>query len=213
MLWISGKATSFTVDVTLAEEIGINNAVTPIMTANKLLFSSGIFKVMKSNMAPVKTPNKATNILPFRVFLKMISDQETLDASNSLDIISIGSIYQKSGNLSLSEGFYRLGLGKGLPKEIDCRILRNFAIVMKKQNKWLEAIKLWELAAQKKDSGSCIEIAKYYEHHTHNYHQAKEWVEEAMRIVESSIENAKIMSDLEHRKRRLESKINTKYEE
>ena len=144
---------------------------------------------------------------------KMISDQETLDSSNSLDIISIGSIYQKSGNLSLSEDFYRLGLGKELPEEVDCRILRNYAIVMKKQNKWPQAVKLWEMAAQKKDPVSCIEIAKYYEHQAQDYHQAMVWVEEALRIVESSIENAKIMSGLEHRKRRLEDKIITKYEE
>ena len=142
---------------------------------------------------------------------KMISDQETLGSSNSLDIISIGSIYQKSGNLSLSEEFYKLGLDKGLPEGIDYRILKNFAGVMKKQNKWPEAIKLWEMAADMNDHDSCIEIAKYYEHHTKDVHQALLWVEAAIKIVDRTPVPVNLLDRLGHRKRRLESKINPGY--
>ncbi|MDP2965701.1 MAG: ribonuclease H-like domain-containing protein [Pelolinea sp.] len=143
---------------------------------------------------------------------KMISDQETLDSSNSLDIISIGSIYQKSGNLSLSEEFYKLGLDKGLPEGIDYRILKNFAGVMKKQNKWPDAIKLWEMAADMNDHDSCIEIAKYYEHHTKDIYQALVWVEAAIKIVNRTPDTANLLDRLGYRKRRLESKINSTYE-
>ena len=59
-LRISGNATSFTVDVTFAEEMGINKAVIAIMIANKVLSPVGMFSVRKSSTAPIVTPIKAT---------------------------------------------------------------------------------------------------------------------------------------------------------
>ena len=55
---------------------------------------------------------------------KMVSDKSSLEKAETLDIISIGSIYQRSGNLSLSEDFYKIGLDKGPIKELDSKILR-----------------------------------------------------------------------------------------
>ena len=143
---------------------------------------------------------------------KMISDQETIYSSNGLDIISIASIFQRSGNLSLSEEFYELGLEKGLPDKINHKILRNYAKVMKKLAKWPEAIKLWEIAADKNDPESCIELAKYYEHNVQDYHHALEWIETAMLIINETSDNTNFLEKLDHRKKRLESKINSRYE-
>ena len=56
----SGNATSFTVDVTLADEMGINKAVIAIMIANKVFSPEGMFSVRKSRIAPIVTPIKAT---------------------------------------------------------------------------------------------------------------------------------------------------------
>ena len=143
---------------------------------------------------------------------KMVSDKSTLDSANILDIISIGSIYQKAGNLSLSEDFYKIGLDKGIPLELDYKILRNYANLMKKQNKWMEAIKLWKMAADKNDPESCIELAKYFEHRELDYNTAAIWVETAMKIVISADGSEILMEELKHRKRRLESKIDSNYE-
>lgn len=143
---------------------------------------------------------------------KMVSDKSNLDSVNILDIISIGTIYQKAGNLSLSEVFYKLGLDKGIPLELDYKILRNYANLMKKQNKWMEAIKLWEMAADKNDPDSCIELAKYFEHRELDYNTAAIWVETAMKIVICADGSKILMEELKHRKRRLESKIDSNYE-
>ena len=143
---------------------------------------------------------------------KMVSDKSTLDSVNILDIISIGTIYQKAGNLSLSEDFYKIGLDKGIPLELDYKILRNYANLLKKQNKWMEAIKLWKMAADKNDPESCIELAKYFEHRELDYNTAAIWVETAMKIVISADGSEILMGDLKHRKKRLEGKINSTHE-
>ena len=59
-LRISGNATSFTVDVTLADDMGINKAVIAIIIANKVFSPVGILSVRKSRIAPTVTPISAT---------------------------------------------------------------------------------------------------------------------------------------------------------
>jgi uncharacterized protein len=139
----------------------------------------------------------------------MVSDREVLHASNSLDILSIGRIYQKSGDIALSEEYFKLGLEKQSLFLVDNKILKNIARLKKKQNKWSEALLFWEIAANKQDLDSCIEISKYFEHYVENYSLAIDWVEEAIKISESlAFPTAKFAERLNHRKRRLESKIN-----
>lgn len=143
---------------------------------------------------------------------KMVSDKSILDSANILDIISIGSIYQKSGNFSLSEDFYKLGLDKGIPSELDINILRNYAFIMKKQDKWMDAIKFWKMAADKNDIYSCVELAKYYEHREIDYYAAAIWVDTAINIVIAAEGPEKLLGELTHRKRRLQGKITSSYE-
>jgi uncharacterized protein YprB with RNaseH-like and TPR domain len=142
---------------------------------------------------------------------KMISGEKNLHLTNSLDNLSIGNIYQKSGDLPLSEEFYKLGFENGIPEGVGLRVIRNYANVMKKQNKWPEAIKLWTFAADLNDYESCIEISKYYEHHTKENNHALVWVETAIKIVHRDPILTNIMDRLLHRKRRLESKIKSNY--
>ena len=138
---------------------------------------------------------------------RLVSENSSLESANPLDLISIGSIYRKSGNFSLSENFYQLGLDKKDPSDLDTKILRDFAQLMKKQNKWVEAIKLWEVAAKKDDPLSCIELAKYSEHREIALLAASDWVDKAIDIINRTEGTEKIRAELIHRKKRLESKI------
>jgi len=138
---------------------------------------------------------------------RLVSEKSSLESANRLDIISIGNIYQKSGNLSLSEIFYQQGLDKGDPSELDNKILRNFALLLKKQGKWEEALELLEIAAKKDDITACVELAKYFEHKVVDLFSASIWVETAIGIMIRSEGAEKTMRELLHRKRRLESKI------
>ena len=96
---------------------------------------------------------------------------------------------------------------KADPSDLDNRILRDFAQLMKKQNKWIEAIELWKVAAKKDDLISCVELAKYFEHREIDLFSASNWVETAINIVTRTDGTEKIMPELNHRKTRLESKI------
>jgi uncharacterized protein YprB with RNaseH-like and TPR domain len=143
---------------------------------------------------------------------KMISTEGSLDEVNYLDIISIGSIYQKTGNLSLSEEFYKFGLEKSIAYKLDNKILRNYALLMKKQKKWTKAVEYWEMAARKKDMYACIELAKYFEHRKIDNSVAVIWVDSAISIAFDTGVSEITIEELKHRKSRLESKIKLKYE-
>src|SRR5215217_5999887 len=69
-LRISGRLISNTVEVTLEEENGMNNAVRHIKMKKLVLFSTGVFKAKKRKIAPNRTPTLETRIRPFRVRLK-----------------------------------------------------------------------------------------------------------------------------------------------
>ena len=84
--------------------------------------------------------------------------------------------------------------------------------MLKKQDKWLEAIKFWEIAAGKNDLDSCIELAKYFEHREIDLQNALHWVDLAIQVVVESDASGKRLYELEHRKSRLESKINSNHE-
>ena len=56
-LRISGNATSFTVEVTFADEIGMNKAVTAIMIANKCFFSCRNVQCNKKQDRADRYPN------------------------------------------------------------------------------------------------------------------------------------------------------------
>jgi len=148
----------------------------------------------------------------FSHITRLVSEKSALESANFLDIISIGSIYQKSGNFSLSEGFYQHGLNRTDPSNLDNRVLRDFAQLMKRQNKWIEAVELWKVAAKKDDPISCIELAKYFEHREINLFSASNWVETAISIATRTDGTEKIMTELNHRKTRLEIKIQSSYE-
>jgi hypothetical protein len=133
----------------------------------------------------------------------------SLESANLLDIISNPGIYQNLA-LLIIEGFIG-GLDRAIV-ELDNKILRDFAMLMKKQNKWVEAIKLWEVAAKKDDPISCVELAKYFEHREMALLAASDWVDKAIGIINRTEGTEKTMEELLHRKIRLESKIRSNYE-
>ena len=137
----------------------------------------------------------------------LVSDKSSLDSANFFDLMSIGSIYKKTGNLSLSEDFYKIGFDRGNLSELNTKILREYAFVMKKLNKWTEAAEIWKIAANKNDPQSCIELAKYFEHREIDIKTAEIWVDTAIDITNGEAGKEKMKADLLHRKRRLESKI------
>lgn len=137
---------------------------------------------------------------------KAISTIESISLMDSQDILSIGRIFQKKGNIEASEEFYKLGLNNLDIKDIDVKVAQNFACLLKRQNKWTEAIRFWTIAANNNDIGSCVELSKYYEHHTKDLNLALFWAEKALKICEGTLSSNQF-NRLFHRKKRISGKI------
>jgi len=95
---------------------------------------------------------------------------------------------------------------------LDNKILRDFALLMKKQGKWMDAVVLWQIAAKKNDLIACVELAKYFEHKEIDLISASKWVDTAINIINKSDASEKAGQELLHRKLRLESKIQCNHE-
>ena len=125
---------------------------------------------------------------------------------DSLDSYAIAYTLGKLGIWDLSEDFYKAGIQKGLPDEVRNEAARNFALTLKRQNKWLQALDYWKFAADNGDFLSCIELAKYYEHREKDIQQALKWTGIALTIAEENGYPNIEMDTIRHRIDRLERK-------
>lgn len=125
---------------------------------------------------------------------------------DSLDSYAIAYTLGKLGIWDLSEDFYKAGIQKGLPDEVRNEAARNFAFTLKRQNKMPQALDYWKFAADNGDFLSCIELAKYHEHHEKDIQQALEWVEIALAIAVEDGFSKTEMDTIRHRIDRLERK-------
>ncbi|MBI9034179.1 MAG: ribonuclease H-like domain-containing protein [Bacteroidales bacterium] len=127
---------------------------------------------------------------------------------SGLDLISIAMLYEGQGLINNALELYDFSVSQDLPVEIYTKTLLRFAKIYKKQKKWTNAIELWEKIAY--DIEACIELAKYYEHQTKQYHSSLKWTNLAINILEKSKISINIKLNKEeiiHRKNRIISKI------
>jgi TPR repeat protein len=84
----------------------------------------------------------------------------------------------------------------------------------KRRGEYEEALELWQKAARQGFIYAHIEIAKVYEHYHNEPAQALEWTEQALLLIQapgfSSIEKSTWLTELEHRRKRLQRKLATK---
>lgn len=134
---------------------------------------------------------------------KLLLKQTEPEQGDSRDVYSIANTLGKLGMWELSETFYKSGLEQGLPEGLQNEAARNFAYALKRQDKWAEALRYWQFAADNDDYLACIELAKYYEHREKTYETALQWVESALRIAE---DQAVDRESVNHRRERLQKK-------
>ncbi len=137
---------------------------------------------------------------------QMLSKENMSDNLDARDIYSIGSTLSKLGHLEISEDFFQAGLDKGLPDEVKNEAIRNFAYTLKRQEKWSVALSYWEIAANRDDYRSCVELAKYYEHRERDFALALKWTKRAHRILKKEKLPENQLNDILHRKSRIERK-------
>ena len=137
---------------------------------------------------------------------QMLSRENIGDKVDARDIYSIGYTLSKLGHWETSEDFFQICLDKDLPDDVRNEAARNYAYSLKRQGKWKEAIEFWELAAKGNDALSCVELAKYYEHHIRDIQQALKWTRQAHKIIQKGSYSENELADIIHRQARLEIK-------
>lgn len=129
----------------------------------------------------------------------------------SLDQSSLGQFFESLGETSLACQLYQASLEQGLPEEPYWDTLRRYSFLLKRLGNLLQAIPLWEKAAQNNHIYAHIELAKVYEHWLKDNTTALDWTLTALKVIQSNsypLYDRQIwQTDLEHRQERLSRKI------
>ena len=132
----------------------------------------------------------------------------------SADLLPIAKLYEDIGLRDRAIKLYRFALDQELIPTDHIETLTRLAFLYKRTDLISQAIPLWEQAATYQHIPAYIELAKYYEHHLHDYYQAINWTREALITMTSHILNPydsrQLQIELEHRLHRLNVLVNKK---
>lgn len=137
--------------------------------------------------------------------LRVASDQ-------GLDIIAVARLYEEMKQLDRAVELYEYSLTSGLPLPFFLDTLRRYANLYRKQNRWDEAVRLWQKAVEYHQVVACIELAKWMEHQRRDFAAALQWAETAQGYVSEITAirlRREMQRDLERRTLRLRQKIET----
>jgi hypothetical protein len=102
-------------------------------------------------------------------------------------------------------------------KKIPNQSLKRYSLLLKRQNKWPEALEIWQNFIENGEEiiFSCEELAKYHEHRDLNIDMAITYTNRALdflNILEEIHleENQDLISRFDHRRNRLYEKLNKK---
>jgi len=120
-------------------------------------------------------------------------------------LFSIARWYQDLGRIQEAIDLYQFCI----KEDIDTRqCIRQLSFIYKRQGKMDKAVPLWEAEADRHETYAHIELAKVAEHRHKNYSHAVLLTRKAIEIeLGRSLKDFRIISDLQHRLKRLLRKI------
>lgn len=130
------------------------------------------------------------------------------------DLYSLGRLYLHVGMGNRAETALRAALNADLPDGIRQGTISHLSFHYKRQRRWDEAIELWYQAIRENHGRPYpfVELAKYYEHRTKDFHRAEELVLMAIELVKSPSPTRSIwwrgrrLAELQHRLGRVRRK-------
>lgn len=145
----------------------------------------------------------------------MLDDPTEFATEHGLDIVSIGKLFEDLGRLDDAARIYARGLELDLPEDSFRQTTQHLAVVHRRRGEMMAAIDLWRAAAGNQQVYAHVELAKYYEHKVRDYSEAAQWTRAAIGIVRASspVTRREWLGALEHRLKRLETKVNRKKDE
>lgn len=129
----------------------------------------------------------------------------------TLDIISIARIFERTGMLDESSYLFKSFNYEDIPENLVPSILFNFGNLYKKIGQFDNAVQLWELSFSRGNIFAAIELSKYFEHSLKEWDFALRWVRQAESILDESSLNPNktdsLKKELNKRELRLLNKI------
>jgi uncharacterized protein YprB with RNaseH-like and TPR domain len=140
------------------------------------------------------------------------------DVIDRRDLLSLARWYDDLGLADDAERAYRTLLGADgrsripLPQPLRMAALKGMALLLKRQERRVEALPLWEelAALMHTDALAFVELAKTYEWHVRDLERAAIWTRRGIAIIESwppDPARQLALAELEHRLARLERKL------
>jgi uncharacterized protein YprB with RNaseH-like and TPR domain len=127
-----------------------------------------------------------------------------------LDLLAMGRLFEDMGHPEKAAQLYEHGLAHNLPQESYWDTVQRLSFIHKRRGDLPAAVALWRQAAGSGQVYAHVELAKYYEHHVRDYHEAVSWTQTCIALVKSPgfprQAGQRWLADLEHRLTRLQAK-------
>ncbi len=131
--------------------------------------------------------------------------------NHGLDFFALGKFYEALDHPDIAAQLFEHALAFDLdPNDLE-RIVRRLSTLHKRRDNITQAVRLWEKAASQGHLYAFVELAKYYEHHRHDYPTALRWTAAALDHLEKHPLPAHVrerrQNELRHRLSRLQTKV------
>jgi hypothetical protein len=122
------------------------------------------------------------------------------------ELLGVGKVWERAGDLDKSLYFYEKALTKELPDLVSNKVRKNLAYHFKKKKQWEKSIELWEYLMENSEDLECFrELAIYYEHRKKDPEEALKYALDGLALSEGH--NLKYEQDFKKRVKRLKQKI------
>ena len=145
---------------------------------------------------------------------RMLDDPHGTEIEHGLDVVALAKLFEDLNRWDDAALLYERGLKTSLPEADFWQAVKRLSALQRRRGDLETAARLWKQAAAEGHIFAHVELAKYFEHTRRDPASALEWTLSAIRHVETAklpeYEKKHWMSELAHRRERLEGKITKK---
>ena len=104
--------------------------------------------------------------------------------ADGLDLLGVGKILEKAGEVEQSVNFYEKALSNKLPGELSVKLKKNLACHFKRCGDFSRALELWRDLVENSEDLECFrELAIYYEHQVKNAEEALKYALDGLALA------------------------------
>ncbi|MGV8027339.1 MAG: ribonuclease H-like domain-containing protein [Anaerolineaceae bacterium] len=140
----------------------------------------------------------------FNVVHSILDRETAFPTDYPEDYASLAYLYEKLGDFKSAEAYFSVYFNTAADT-VDPEVMYDYAWMQRRKENWTEAVKYWQLSAEKEHFPSMVELAKYCEHQMKDAQQALRWLEKIKDHDQTTQLNVK--DDLQKRSQRLERKV------